>query len=171
MGNFYRSVFLVFILFASQSLIAQVDPVQFSFKGERDDKGQAFISIKAKIASGAGLFSAIKKSADDVFVSSVVFDTVSHKFLKDSLQETGSLQFVTDSATGGVPVGFFKDSVEWKQLLNLPVQDSTTIKGMITWLARQDQAFPGGEAPFSIKVKAVPVAKRPAVVNTDESLW
>ena len=172
--RFFKSFFFVIGFLVSLTITAQVTtPVQFSFLADRDASGQAFISIKAKISPGVNLFSAKRKLPDEVFLTAVDFDTTIKKYLKDSLLENGSLKTSVESLTGKIPVRFFTDSVEWKQLLNIDKNDSAVIKGTITWLARQGNTFPGGEESFSIKVKAAPDngALSNEVVNTSKSLW
>ncbi len=170
MKKFFSPLFLVISFFASHTITAQVaQPVQFSFSANRSESGKAFLFIKAKVAAGSQLFSAKKKSAEDVFVSSVEFDTAAKKYIKDSLTETGSIQTATDSATGGAEVRFFTDSAEWKQPIDIAEKDSAVIKGTVTWLARQGTAFPGGEEAFSVKIK--PAVKAETVQAKDDSLW
>jgi thiol:disulfide interchange protein DsbD len=173
MRNFHWPLFTIFlILFTSHTITAQVNPVQFSFAGTRDAQGQAFVSIKAKIADSAILFSAIKKSADDAFISSVEFDTTARRFLKDSLVELGHTQSGSDPAYNGGNVIFFRDSVEWRQALNLTAQDSTKVKGVVSWLARKGDEFPGGDTSFSVKIRAAVIENASApVVESSESLW
>jgi thiol:disulfide interchange protein DsbD len=173
MRNFHWPLFTIFlILFTSHTITAQVNPVQFSFAGARDVKGQAFVSIKAKISDSAILFSAIKKSADDAFISSVEFDTTARRFLKDSLVELGRAQSGSDPAYNGGNVIFFRDSVEWRQALNLTAQDSTNVKGVVSWLARKGDEFPGGDTSFSVKIRAAVIENASApVVESSESLW
>ncbi len=98
------------------------------------------------------LFSAKRKSADDVFISSVEFDSAGKQYITDSLSEIGILRTAADESTGGAEVRFFADSVEWKQSLNIKPTDSVVIKGNVTWLAKQGDSFPTGEQSFSVKL-------------------
>lgn len=172
MIKFLKGVFLITGFLISYTMAAQVNkPVQFSFLADRDASGQAFISIKAKVADGYKVFSAKKKSPEDAFVTSVDFDSTSRRFLKDSLKETGNIQTsYLDSLTGGSEVRFFSDSVEWKQFLNISSTDSAKIKGTVTWLGSKGMEFPSGEESFSVKVKAVALSSG-ATNNSDGSLW
>jgi thiol:disulfide interchange protein len=168
----FKGFFFVIGFLVSLKMTAQVNkPVQFSFLADRDSSGQAFVSIKAKIAKDVKIFSIKRKSVDDAFVTSVDFDSTSKRYLTDSLQETGNLQAFIDSVTGGSEVRFFNDSVEWKQLLDIPSKDSATIKGTITWLGSRGKEFPSGEESFSVKVRAAPEKLLTADANTSNSLW
>ncbi|MEJ7683559.1 MAG: hypothetical protein WKG06_38020 [Segetibacter sp.] len=73
----------------------ELKPVQFSFSSNRDASGQAFISIKAKIVQGLILYSAKRKLPDEVFVTSVDFDSTAKQYLKDSLIESGNVKTST----------------------------------------------------------------------------
>jgi thiol:disulfide interchange protein DsbD len=164
-----RLFFLFLAFFASYTLTAQTKPVQLTFSANRDNRGKAYVSIKAKVSGSAQLFSAKKKSPDDAFISSVEFDSSSKKFITDSVIELGNVKTGADGATSGSPVTFFTDSVEWRQPLKLAPTDSAAIKGTVTWLARQGSNFPSGEQKFSVKVKAADVHL--AAEPTSTSVW
>ena len=144
-------------------------PVQFTFSAVRNAGGQATVSIKAKISDSTQLYSAKKKLPDEVFVTSVVFDTASKALLKDSVAEFGKVQTATDAATAGVAVRYFTDSAEWQQVVNIADKDSAIIKGSIVWLARKGENFLNGEQNFSVKVAAVSRAEESS--KTGESIW
>lgn len=173
MIRFLRGVFFVIGFFGSLTMTAQVTkPVQFSFSANRDASGQAFVSIKAKVADDVKVFSVKKTSADDAFVTAVDFDSASKRYLKDSLKEMGNIETSLDSVTGGSELRFFSDSVEWKQLLNISSDDSATIKGTVTWLGSRGKEFPSGEESFSVKVRAAAPKKMLASTSDDSnSLW
>ncbi len=172
MIRFFIGVFFVIMFFISLTITAQeIKPVQFSFSSNRDASGQTFISIKAKIRSGVHIYSAKRKLPDEVFVTSVDFDSTVKRYLKDSLIELGNVKTSKDSATGTIAVRFFSDSIEWKQALYFGKQDSSVIKGTVTWLARQGDTFPGGEESFSIKVKAAPQEAFSSNVIENNSIW
>jgi len=172
MTKHIKGFFLITGFLISLTITAQVSkPVQLSFSSGRDASGQAVVSIKAKIAPGVQLFSAKRKSQDEVFLTSVDFDSTGKKHLKDSLAETGNVKTSNDSATGGMAVRFFTDSAEWKQALQLSKQDSTIIKGTVTWLARQADSFPGGEESFAIKVKPASQEAFSSSVVENKLLW
>jgi hypothetical protein len=154
MTKLYAAFLLLSFSFASHIGTAQVvKHVQFSFSGNRDEKG-AFVSIKARIADKVQLFTTKKKSADDPFISTIEFDSTSRRYLKDSLVEVGQLKTAVNPAAGA-EVRYFTDSVEWKQRLNVGENDSAKIKGTITWLAGIGDQFPTGDETFSVKIVAV----------------
>jgi thiol:disulfide interchange protein DsbD len=56
--------------------------------------------------------------------------------------------------------------------LNLTAQDSTKVKGVVSWLARKGDEFPGGDTSFSVKIRAAVIENASApVVESSESLW
>ena len=171
MNTLNKTIFTTLALFIALNITAQEkQPVQFSFVGIRDSVGQAYVSIKAKLADSVSLFSAIKKLPDDVFVSAVDFDSTSLKYLKGDLQEIGNLRTMKDAATGVVEVRYVTDSIEWRRMLNLDKSDSATIKGSVVWLVKKENEFPGGEERFSVKIK--PVVSAGNVPEEDSSsLW
>ena len=165
------SVFLILVtLFSSNILNAQdKTPVHFTFSANRNAANQAYISIRAKVDSGK-LFSVKKISAEDVFISSVNFNTASLKFIKDSLQEIGNLQTGADDATAGAVVKYFKDSVEWRQPLLIKAGDSAIIKGTIIWMVQQGAVFRSEEAAFAVEVKAAPVTEKAKSSEGEETM-
>lgn len=172
MIQFLKGFFFVIVFLISLTLTAQdIKPVQFNFLANRDASGQAFISIQAKVAPGAQLFSIKRKLPDDAFFTAVDFDSSAKRYLKDSIIELGNVKTSLDSATGSMAVRFFIDSAEWQQPLSLNKSDSAVIKGTIIWLARQGNTFPGGEESFSIEVKAVPAEAAASNVIANNSLW
>ena len=147
------SLSLIGLLIWFATTAQEIKPVEFSFTGGRDAKGQAFIDIKAKLADSIQLFSVKKKTLDDAFISSIEFDSSSKRFIKDSIEEKGSLTSATDATSGGV-INYFKDSITWHQPINIPSKDSGLVKGTITWLAKKGDNFPQGDESFSVKIKA-----------------
>jgi len=148
--------FFLFLLlfFISYTLSAQVSrPFQFSFSANRDKAG-AFLSIKVKIAENIRLFSIKKNAPDAVFISTVEFDSSASQYIKDSILEIGNLIKANNPTAIGSRVGYFLDSVEWKQRLNIMAKDSIIIKGKVSWLAGSGNKFPSGEEAFSVKLKA-----------------
>lgn len=166
----FRSLLFLLTLFIAYTVAAQVQkPVQFSFVGGRDQAG-SFILMKAKIADNVKLFSIKKKSADDAFISSIEFDSLNTRSLKDTLVETGQQKIAFDSSAGA-EVRFFTDSVEWKQRLNISGNDSTRIKGRVTWLAQVANTFPTGEESFSVKIKGNVQPHPASPISKNIALW
>jgi thiol:disulfide interchange protein len=172
MPKISRTLFLILGFFTSIIATAQdKQPVQFGFSAIRDAGGQAYISIKAKVADSAQLFSAKKKSGDEVFVTSVIFDTSARRYIKDSLVELGNLKTANDASTGGVAVRYYRDSAEWRQPLSMGKTDSAVIKGSVIWLVKQGENFPNGEQNFSVKVPAVVKAVEAENAKSESSIW
>lgn len=168
---FRLSLLLTLFFFLFKNLTAQVSKhVQFSFSGDRDDKG-AYVSIKAKIGDKVQLLSTIKKSADDPFISLVDFDNSATPFLKDSIIELGQVKTALNAAAG-TELKFFTDSVEWRQRINISSKDSAKIKGTVTWLAAFGDEFPTGDETFTVKIKATETGATPSDISAESgSLW
>ncbi|MDB5192709.1 MAG: cytochrome c-type biosis protein DsbD, protein-disulfide reductase [Segetibacter sp.] len=160
MNKFFKVFLFLVAFFTLQNITAQVaKPVQFNFSAIREDKGDAYLIIKASINSGAQLFSAIKKTPDDPFISSIVFDTSVTKYIRDSIVEIGNLKTLNDSTTGGIEARYFTDSVVWKQKLNVLSNDSAVIKGSVAYLAKVGDAFENGEESFGVQVESLEAVK------------
>lgn len=149
---------------------AQVQPpVQFSFSAGSNTTGQRFIAIKAKLADSVQLFTIKKQSADDVFISTISFDSAYQKLLKNSIEELGSLQKANDPGAGG-EIRFYSDSVEWRQYVQLAATDSATIKGTVSALYKLGNEYLSLEKPISIKVKAIASTEKSGE-NKSGGLW
>ena len=161
------------LIFCIPSTAQDKQPVQFTFLALRDASGKANIIIKAKVSDGAKLLSVKKQQADDVFISAVGFDSTSSKYLLESLLEQGNVQKAADAAAGGATIAYFADSVTWVQQLSITSNDSTVIKGSVTWLAKQGDSFVNGEEAFSVFVEPV-MATALSIsqpVNQESSIW
>ena len=161
------------IIFCIPSTAQDKQPVQFTFLALRDASGKANIIIKAKVSEGAKLLSVKKQQADDVFISAVGFDSTSSKYLLESLLEQGNVQKAADAAAGGATIAYFADSVTWVQQLSINSNDSTFIKGSVTWLAKQGDSFINGEEAFSVFIEPVMpiVLSTSQPVNQESSIW
>ena len=161
------------LIFCIPSTAQDKQPVQFTFLALRDASGKANIIIKAKVSDGVKLLSVKKQQADDVFISAVGFDSTSSKYLLESLLEQGNVQKAADAAAGGATIAYFADSVTWVQQLSITSNDSTVIKGSVTWLAKQGDSFVNGEEAFSVFVEPVmaPALSTSQPVNQESSIW
>ena len=161
------------IIFCIPSTAQDKQPVQFTFLALRDASGKANIIIKAKVSDGAKLLSVKKQQADDVFISAVGFDSTSSKYLLENLLEQGNVQQAADAAAGGATIAYFTDSVTWVQQLSITSNDSTVIKGSVTWLAKQGDSFVNGEEAFSVFVEPVMATALSIIqpVNQESSIW
>ena len=161
------------LIFCIPSTAQDKQPVQFTFLALRDASGKANIIIKAKVSDGAKLLSVKKQQADDVFISAVGFDSTSSKYLLESLLEQGNVQKAADAAAGGATIAYFADSVTWVQQLSITSNDSTVIKGSVTWLAKQGDSFVNGEEAFSVFVEPVMATalSTSQSVNQESSIW
>jgi thiol:disulfide interchange protein DsbD len=172
MIRFYRLIFVFAFIFFSIQLTAQdTSPVQFTFEAINGTGDKPAVSIKATIANGARLMSAKPQGPEDVFISTVAFDSNTQKILVDSLTENGNLQSQTDADAGGEITHFYTDSVSWQQNLNLKAGDSIVAKGSVTWLAKKGNTFVNGETPFSVWVKVPAAHAEGGVVEDKSSVW
>lgn len=172
MRNLQKLVLFIIVIFFSLLSVAQeTKPVQFAFTATRTGNDHAIITIKATVKKGVQLLSVKKQNADDAFVSQVIFDSASAKYLAASLQETGDLQSTFDSISGAI-LRYFTNSVLWKQELNITSGDSAVIKGSVAWLAKTGDSFENAEEKFSIKVPAVK-AQQPVATDdiTGKGAW
>ncbi|CAN5723876.1 hypothetical protein BH10BAC3_BH10BAC3_23220 [soil metagenome] len=150
--------FIVFILttFSYTYATAQnTNPVQFSFKTERQSDSTGLLTIKAVLKEGLQLFSTKKSAPDDPFISSLSLDSGSLKSfaIKESATEKGSLQVVpvTGSETG---YQLYADSVSFIFPLHFSTSDSQKIKGAFVWLGKKGDEFPNGTEKFSINISS-----------------
>ncbi len=162
---------LISSLFLLSVTAQDIKPVQFTFSGQRDAAGNAFLEIKAIAKDSVRIMSVTKATSDDVFITAIGFDTSVQKLLKDTVTETGKLQRIAEAASGGETVRYFNDSVTWRQALLVDKNDSAVIKGSVTWLAQKGDTFLNGEETFSVWINAAGAVSPTPITAEDESVW
>lgn len=149
-----RNYFLcVLLLFFGQIVSAQeVQPVQFHFSAQFLNDSTCALKINARIEKGTELFSAVKQTPDDAFISQLTPDSSSLSYFHadENPAETGKLEVIHDSASAS-EFRLYKDSVLFVYTLHMSPADSGYIKGSFSWLARNDSSFPSGQENFSVK--------------------
>lgn len=165
---------LSLLIFATTIIAQEKQPVQFAFNAVRVNDSLVYISVKATLEKGMQLFSVKPRSAEDPFVSSVVFDSTVQPLLRatDTAIEKGTIQLVPDPADPAKPYQLYADSVELQFPLHLAATDSALVKGKFNWLGKQSDAFPSGEIAFTVQVKA---ASQPVEADAgdvaNKSIW
>ncbi len=169
MRKFLQFLFLfACILFTISTTAQDIKPVQFVFSTGQTANGAAYLSIKASINKGAHLLTIKKQSPGDAFISTISFDTLSGRYINDSIRENGNMLSVADSVAGAT-IRYYNDSVEWKQPLKINSLDSAVIKGTIAWLVKVGDTFESGEEVFSEKVKPQALSNNNG--EEEKSLW
>jgi thiol:disulfide interchange protein len=135
------------------TVTAQEKPVQFAFTQARASDSVVYLSVKASLPKGSQLFSVKKQHADDPFISTLLLDSASQKYIQstDSVIEIGSVQLVSDSASNTV-YRLFADSVEFKFPILINSTDSISLNGSFNWLGKKGDEFPNGEEKFSVSI-------------------
>ena len=88
---------------------AQDKPVQFDFSAERANDSVVLFKAKVAISKGLQIFSANKKSDEDVFVTTISFENSLNKYRRatDTVAEKGSMM----ETKGELNYRAFADSV------------------------------------------------------------
>lgn len=164
-----RNIFLcvVFMVFGKIVSAQDIKPVQFHFSARFINDSTIHLKIDAKIDQGNQLFSAVKQSAEDVFISQLIPDStlLHHIHPAENPVEKGNMEVVHDTAVGQ-DLHLYKDSISFIYTLHVTKNDTGFIKGNFTWLARNDSSFPSGEENFS--VKPVPLQETVSSVSPDK---
>ncbi|MEO8116010.1 MAG: thioredoxin family protein [Bacteroidota bacterium] len=150
MRNFFLlllSLFLINIVSAQD-----MKPVQFHFTASFINDSTCQLQIGAKIEKGNSLFTAIKQSPDDAFISQLIPDSsllLAYKADENPI-EKGNLVVIKDTSMGA-DLHVYSDTVTFLYNLHILKNDSSYIKGSFSWLAKNDSSFPSGQENFSIK--------------------
>jgi len=150
-------------------------PVQFVFEAVRVNDSVAYLSVKAKPATGTAIFSTVKKGSDTLFYSSIKLTGRSIRFQRetDTITELGKLRLIIEKGNGATQ-RLYNDSVEFRLPLHVD-KDSVWIKGVVQWLGKGKEDYPSGEEEISVKLNAA--ANKEAATPTDKddlahkSIW
>jgi thiol:disulfide interchange protein len=165
-----RKFLLLFsLLFINQIIFAQVqNPVQFRFEAVRTNDSTGEIHIKSVLQKQTGLFAIVKNIETVTFASSIQIDT--NKLIgiiADTIVAKGKpTNYSVDSSNAIL----YYDSVEFVYPIKLLAKEEVAVKGSVSWLAKQADAFPSGEANFSL---VFPAASASTTNNAAEptGLW
>ncbi len=141
-------VLLFSVLFVFKSIAQKEEAVRISVLVENNN-GQYLLKYKAIIAKDVLLIALKKATSEDVFKSTITYDSSSQFFLKDSLiNEKKYLEGKDESSE--LIYQYVKDSATWIQKID--VKDTAIIKGYFTWLAKVGDTFISGEKKFNEKI-------------------
>ena len=160
------------VLVQSFQFIAAQDvkqPVQFVFSANKLSDTSATLLVKATALNGARIFTAVKKSNDDVFVSALQLDSSLNTDAK--IKEEGVAGAV--ALPGSTDKGTAYDSVTYVYTVYFKA-GTGAIKGSFNWLGVKGEEFPSGEEKISVTIEAVTVAApvTDAAPTTDTgSMW
>ena len=160
------------VLVQSFQFIAAQDvkqPVQFVFSANKLSDTSATLLVKATALNGARIFTAVKKSNDDVFVSALQLDSSLKADAK--IKEEGVAGAV--ALPGSTDKGTAYDSVTYVYTVYFKA-GTGAIKGSFNWLGVKGEEFPSGEEKISVTIEAGTVAApvTDAAPTTDTgSMW
>lgn len=133
------------------SSFAQDKPVKFVLSS-RTGKPASALSIKAILKPGNQIYSVKPFGEDAPINTQIVFDSVSRKYLADSVREKGEAHTENDAAFGNIPVTFYNDSVEWEQQLADFSGDSISITGKVLYFIKDSTNYNNYEEPFAFTI-------------------
>ncbi|MDQ2719652.1 MAG: thioredoxin family protein [Bacteroidota bacterium] len=151
MIKFTRLFAALLCLFFTVNVFSQdSSPVHISYDYQRANDSEILFNIHAKIDQGIKLFT-LQHSADDVLYSTIQFDSLTNKILKDSVSFKGKEQKVID-ATLQSEVHFFTDSVLWQQRISASPKDSFLLKGTLSYMIQKGADYLPAENEFKVFV-------------------
>jgi thiol:disulfide interchange protein len=143
-----RKFLLIFgLLVINQFIFAQV-PVQFRFEAVRISDSAGEIHVKAVLQKQTGLFSFTKNIETATFASSLQLDT--NKLIGATVDTIVAKGTPTNYVIDSMHTILYYDSVEFVYPIKLFAKDEVAVKGAVSWLAKQADVFPSGEANFSV---------------------
>lgn len=138
----------------AQERIRQDDTMplmDFSFQQERLDDSSVMVSIRAQSASGIKLYG-LQRSSEDILYSQISFDTLVQARLLGNIVELGDARQETDSVLQAT-VRFFSDSVVWQQKIKAGLRDSLAVKGLVSYMYQQGDAYLPAEQSFTFYIQ------------------
>jgi thiol:disulfide interchange protein len=169
-----KKIFFIVALFLVQSFqfIAAQDvkqPVQFVFSANKLSDTSAALLVKATALNGARIFTAVKKSNDDVFVSALQLDSSLKADAK--IKEEGVAGAV--ALPGSTDKGTAYDSVTYVYTVYFKA-GTGAIKGSFNWLGVKGEEFPSGEEKINVTIEAgtdAPAVTDAAPATDTGSMW
>lgn len=126
-------------------------PVQFNFTKIDKGGGKFALAIKAKPAKGVQLLS-IQKVTDSLPINTtIIFDSLLSKYLRNEVVEEGKFTLQKDDNLGGVQLKLFADSLQWQQELQLQSGDSLRLLGTINYYYKKGESIESGEQRISMQ--------------------
>jgi len=146
-------------------------PVQFVFSAAKLSDTSATLTVKAKAFNGTRIFTTVKKSSDDVFVSALQLDST--VTADATIKEIGvacavALPGMTDKGTA-------YDSVTFAYTVFFK-PGASAIKGTFNWLGVKGEEFPSGEEKMNVTITDAAAASDvadagAAAQNKEGSMW
>ena len=146
-------------------------PVQFVFSAAKLSDTSATLTVKAKALNGTRIFTTVKKSSDDVFVSALQLDST--VTADATIKEIGvacavALPGMTDKGTA-------YDSVTFAYTVFFK-PGASAIKGTFNWLGVKGEEFPSGEEKMNVTITDAAAASDvadagAAAQNKEGSMW
>ena len=169
-----KKILFIVALFLVQSFqfIAAQDvkqPVQFVFSANKLSDTSAALLVKATALNGARIFTAVKKSNDDVFVSALQLDSSLKADAK--IKEEGVAGAV--ALPGSTDKGTAYDSVTYVYTVYFKA-GTGAIKGSFNWLGVKGEEFPSGEEKINVTIEAgtdAPAVTDAAPATDTGSMW
>jgi len=141
-----------FILFITKSLNAQQEPIKLNLSAKRIANNNFDVIINAQISKGWHIYSQSQQKGSIVIPTIIKFKTNPLIILQGDLKETGKKEFLFDKITS-TGTYFYKDSVEFIQLIKFKAKVKTNLKGYITYQTCTDeQCLPPKTFSFDIEI-------------------
>jgi thiol:disulfide interchange protein DsbD len=146
-------------------------PVQFVFSAAKLSDTSATLTVKAKALNGTRIFTTVKKSSDDVFVSALQLDST--VTADATIKETGVAGAV--ALPGMTDKGTAYDSVTFAYTVFFK-PGASAIKGTFNWLGVKGEEFPSGEEKMNVTITDAAAASDvadagAAAQNKEGSMW
>jgi thiol:disulfide interchange protein len=120
---------------------------------QRVNDGSVVVLIKALVPTGSRLY-ALQSPANNALFSTVSFDSTQHKYLDGNTKEFGTLHTAEDKPLQAV-VGYYLDTVLWKQAVKVAPGESVSLKGVINYLYKKGEQYLPGEKEFRVHIEPV----------------
>lgn len=175
-NHFYKLLFSSFLVFYTFQTFSQTSGKAITVNAHATKlKDSIRLDCNINIPGGMRLFSFIKQSEDDTFVSDLVMDsaTISAEPGNMPVLQSANLQGIQDSSLGNL--WFFTDSAIISLTLPASAIKGEALSGTINWLGMQGDEFPSGSIPFQATVAATTLNEQTdSGLNgtfDDRSLW
>jgi thiol:disulfide interchange protein len=138
-------------IISSNAYSADSTDIVLNFSKQRVNDSSVVVLIKALVPSGAKLY-ALQSDANNTLFSTVSFDSSQHRYLDGKTTEFGTLHTENDKSLQAA-VGYYSDTVLWKQAVKIALGDSVSLKGVINYLYKKGEEYLPGEKEFRIHVE------------------
>jgi thiol:disulfide interchange protein len=143
----------IFGIISLKTHAADSTGIVLNFSKQRVNDSSVVVLIKALVPTGAKLY-ALQSVGNNTLFSTVSFDSTQHKYLDGKTNEFGTLHTEEDKSLQAV-VGYYSDTVLWKQKVKVGLGDSVSLKGVISYLYKKGEEYLPGEKEFRIHIEPV----------------